>query len=121
MIRTAQARDRNIALLVEERGDQHRGNRDGIEQRATERTRVHRVVRDSHIDGHDRVAAQRRGDGRLADLPVRRIRHNDDVGGKLILVRIEERGERRRTDLFLALNEHDDVHRQVLAKDRQGT
>jgi hypothetical protein len=36
-------------------------------------------------------------------------------------VRIEERGERRRTDLFLALNEHDDVHRQVLAKDRQGT
>ena len=31
VIRTAQARDRDIALLVEERGDQHRGNRDGIE------------------------------------------------------------------------------------------
>ena len=34
---------------------------------------------------------------------------------------VEERGERRRTDLFLALDEHDDVDRQVLTQDRQRT
>ena len=78
------------------------------------------MVRDGHVDGHDRVAAQRRGDGGLAHLPVRRIRHDDDVGGKLILVRVEERGKRGRTDLFLTLDEHDDVDRQILAEDRQG-
>ena len=82
---------------------------------------MHRVVRDGHVDGHDRVATQRRGDGGFAHLPVRRIRHDDDVGGELILVSIEERRERGRTDLFLTLDEHDDVDRQILAKDRQGT
>ena len=79
------------------------------------------MVGDGHVDGHDRVAAQRRGDGRLAHLPVRRVRHNNNVGGELILVGIEECRERGGTDLFLALNEHDDIDRQVLAEDRQGT
>ena len=79
------------------------------------------MVGNGHVDGHNRVAAQGRGNGGLADLPVRRVRHNDDVGSELILVGVEERGERRRTDLFLALDEHDDVDRQVLAEDRQRT
>ena len=78
------------------------------------------MVGDGHVNGHDRVAAQRRGDGGLADLPVRRVRHDDDVGGELILVGVEERRERGRTDLFLALDEHDDVDLQVLTQDGQG-
>ena len=121
VIRAAQARNRDVALFIEERGDEHRGNRDGVEQRAAESARVHRVVGDGHVDGHNRVAAQRRGDGGLTDLPVRRVRHDDNVGGKLILMGVEERRERGRTDLFLALNEHDDVDGQVLAQDRQRT
>ena len=78
------------------------------------------MVGDGHVDGHDRVAAQRRGDGRLAHLPVRRVRHNNNVGGELILVSIEECRERGGTDLLLALDEHDDVDRQVIAQNGQG-
>ena len=121
VVRATQTRNGDVTQLVEQRGDEHRRNGDGVKQRAAESARVHRVVGNGHVDGHNRVAAQGRGNGWLADLPVRRVRHNDDVGGELILVGVEERGERRRTDLFLALDEHDDVDRQVLAEDRQRT
>ena len=79
------------------------------------------MVRDGHVDGHNRVAAQGRRDGGLAHLPVRGVRHDDNVGGELILVGVEERRERGRTNLFLALDKDDDVNRQILTQDGQRT
>ena len=77
------------------------------------------MIGDRHVNGHDRVAAQRRRHRRLADLPVRRIRHDDDVGRQLVAVRVQEGREGRGSDLFLALDEDNDVDGQVSAQDRQ--
>ena len=77
------------------------------------------MVRDGHVDGHNRVAAQRRRHSGFARLPVRRIRHDDNIGREFIAVSIQERSERRGADLLLALNENDNVDGQVFAKNRQ--
>ena len=56
--------------------------------------------------------AQRRGERRDVDLPVRRVGDHDDVGGQQVGVLLEEGRERRRADLLLALDEDGHAHRQ---------
>ena len=63
--------------------------------------------------------AQRRGQARDADRPVRRVGDDDDVGREQVAVRVQERGERRRADLLLALDEHRDADAEVVAEHPQ--
>ena len=77
------------------------------------------MIRDRDVNRHDSVAAQRRRDGGFARLPIRRVRHDDDVSGELILVSIQEGSEGRRADLLLTFNEDNNVDRQVRAQDGQ--
>ena len=60
-------------------------------------------------------AAQRRRQGRHAHLPVRGVGHDDDVGREQVAVRVQERTERRRARLLLALEEDRDADRQFRA------
>ena len=82
---------------------------------------MNRVIRDRDVNRHDSVTAQRRRDGGFARLPIRRVRHDDDVSGEFILVSIQEGSERRRTDLLLTLDENNNVDGQVRAEDGQRT
>ena len=82
---------------------------------------MNRVIRDRDVNRHDSVTAQRRRDGGFARLPIRRVRHDDDVSGELILVSIQEGSEGWRADLLLTFDEDDNVDRQVRAQDGQRT
>jgi hypothetical protein len=55
------------------------------------------------LDVHPDEAAQRRGEGGLADVPVAGVGDDDDVGGEALLVGLEQLDEGVGADLLLAL------------------
>ena len=73
---------------------------------------------DLDVDAHE--AAQAGGEGRHADVPVAAVGDHDDVGAELVEVLLQERGQAVGADLLLALDEHHDVDREVVAVDPQG-
>ena len=108
-----------IAVLVIHGGDKQGGQRIGIEDRATILAGVHWVFKtlDGHI--HAGIAAKRGGQGGNIGRPVAGIGHDDDVGGKLVLVGFDERDEARRAHLLFAFDEHLDIDLEVIAEGLQ--
>ena len=72
------------------------------------------------LDVHPDQAAQAGGQRGLADVPVARVGDHDDVGREAVLVGVEELDEGVGADLLLALDEHDEVDRQLVAEDPDG-
>ncbi len=75
-----------------------------------------------HGDLDDAVDEPAQGGGQAGgpDRPVGRVGDHDHVGGEQVLVRGEERQERRRADLLLPLDEDRDTDTEVLAQHPQG-
>ncbi len=65
-------------------------------------------------------AAQAGGEGGDADVPVAAVGDHDDVGAELLEMLLQQRREAVGADLLLALDEHHDVDRQVVAVDAEG-
>ncbi len=98
--------------VVQAREQAHEGG-DGVDRSAAVHPRVHRVVERAHGDDGAHAAAQRRRQGRRAHGPVGRVGDDDGVGGEPVTVSLEDRLERRRARLLLALDEDRQPHGQV--------
>ena len=71
------------------------------------------------LDVEPDQAAQAGGQGRDADVPVAAVGDHDHVGAQLVEVLLQQRREAVGADLLLALDEHHDVDREVVAVDPQ--
>ena len=96
-----------------ERGEQAHESGHGVGRGAAEHARVHGVVEGLHPDDDADAAAQGRREGRRADVPVAGVGDDDGVGGEAVAVLLEDRAERGRARLLLALDEDRDADRQV--------
>ena len=69
-----------------------------------------------HLDvGADQATERRRERGH-ADVPVAGVGDHDHVGAELVVVLAQQRDERVGADLLLALDEHHEADRQVVAE-----
>ena len=73
------------------------------------------VAEGPHLDVGPHQAAQRGRERGLADVPVAGVGDDDHVGAQLVVVLLEQRRQRVRADLLLALDEHHDVDRKRVA------
>ncbi len=96
-----------------------RGER--VRHRAAEHSTVDSVVERPYLDEQVDDAAQRGGQGRLADVPVARVGDHNDVGGEVVPVLLQQARQRLRAELLLALDEDDHAHRQVVTEGAQGS
>ena len=80
----------NVALVVLECGQQSRQGHHRVRRRATEDTRVQRVLQRS--DGHDArdVAAERGREGRLTDAEVADVAYDEEVAVEQLGVSLDE-------------------------------
>ena len=98
--------DRNVPGIVVQGRQQpaQRGQR--VRHHPTELPRVQPLRQGGDGDLAVRDTPQRRGQRRLADLPVDGVGDDVDVGGQFVAVAVEQRRHARRPDLLLALDEH---------------
>jgi len=103
-----EAADRDISVVIVERGEEPGEGGERIRDDATPHPRVHGVVEGAHLDDTLRESAQRRGEGGGPDVPVRRVGDDHDVAGKLVAVGLEQERKGRRSRLLLPFHEHGD-------------
>ena len=107
----------DAAVVVVEAGDQAAQGHDRVGHEAAPHAAVHGVGQRADLDVHPHQAAQARGEGGLADVPVAGVGDDDDVGLEAVLVGVEQLDEGVGADLLLALDEHHQVDRQLVAED----
>ena len=111
-----QAGDRDAAVGVVQGRDQAGEQGRGVQHGAAEHAGVDGVVQDLDLDGAVDQAAQARGEGGNADLPVAGVGHDDHVGAQQFLVGLQERAERRGAGFLLALEEEGHAEAQIVAQ-----
>ena len=114
-----QARDGDVAAVVVEGADQPGERHQRVGHQPAPHAGVHGVRQGADLDVHPDQAAQARGQGGHADVPVAGVRDHDDVGAEVVEVLLQQCRQRLGADLLLALDEEDDVDRQVVAEDPQ--
>ena len=111
--------DRHGAVVVVQRGEQPGECGERVRHGSAIDPAVHGVLQRPHLDDDADPSAQRRGERRDADAPVRRVGEHDHVGREALTVAFEEPAEIRRADLLLALDEHRHADRQVVTEGAQ--
>ena len=107
-----QARHRDLAVVVVQAREHPDQGGERVGHGAAEHARVDAVVERRHGDDHADHAAQRGGQRRLADGPVRGVGEHDRVGPQLLAVPLEDGRQRVGADLLLALDEDRHPDRQ---------
>ncbi len=105
--------DLDLEILVVQARDQTREDGDRVFHCTAENARVQIVVGPGHGDLNRAQAAQAVGERRMPRCDHRRVGDDDDVAGQAVAVGVEEWREIRAADFLLALDEQDQVHRQV--------
>jgi ornithine--oxo-acid transaminase len=82
---------------------------------------VDAVGEGADLDVEADQAPQAGGESGHADVPVAAVGDHDHVGAQLLEVLLQQGGETVGADLLLTLDEHHDVHREVVAVGAQGT
>ncbi len=115
----AQPLDRDVAVGVVQGGQQpaQRGQRVG--DGAAVLPGMQRMIEGGHLDDAVDQATQRGGERGFADIPVAGVGDHVGVGGEQVTMPLEDRGQRCRPDLFLALDEQCDAHRRFAAESPQ--
>ena len=109
-----------LPRVVVQAGDQP-GQRDQrVGHQAAPHAGVDGVGQRADLDVDADQAAQAGGQRGHADVPVAGVGDHDDVGAELVLVLAQQRGQGVGADLLLALDEHRDADRQVVAVHPQG-
>ena len=101
-----------MPVLIVELGDQSRKDGDGIGHGATEESAVQIPSGAAHKKLHRRNATQGVGEGRLVTRGHRRVRDRNKIAGELLSVLFEKITEIGAADLFLPLDQEDDIDRQ---------
>ncbi len=112
-----QARDRDVPGVVVQGRDQPAQRDQGVRDQSAPHAGVDGVGEGAHLDVDPDQAAQAGGEGGLADVPVAGVGDHDHVGGEPLLVLLQQGRQGVGADLLLALDEHGDAHRQVVAED----
>ncbi len=94
-----------------------RGQR--VRDRAAEHAGVHRPLERADLDDEVDEPAQAGGERRHVDRRVARVGDDDDVAAQRVAVLGEQRRQRRRADLLLALEEQHDADRRPAAEGPQ--
>ena len=92
----------------------------GVARGAAEHPGVHRALEHRDLDDDVRQATQARGERGDVDGGVGGVGDHDDVGREGVAVLGEQRGQRRRPGLLLALDEQQDAHRRPSVEGPQG-
>ena len=111
--------DRDVAAVVVQRRDQPGEGHQRVGDEPAPHAGVHGVGQRADLDVHPDQAAQAGRQGGDADVPVAGVGDHDDVGAQVVEVLLQQRGQGLGADLLLALDEEDDVDRQVVAEDPQ--
>src|SRR6266545_4334492 len=98
--------DGDVALLVVQARQHPAQGRQRVRGRAAVDAGVDAVLEDPHLDHAVDQAAQGGGERGRAGLEVGGVGQHDDVGRQLAAVALQQRPERGRADLLLALDEH---------------
>ena len=101
-----EARQRHGAILVVQVGEDAREDVDRVPGRAAVAARMQVAVGGSDHDLLPDQPAQHGGDGRRLGVPHAGVADERKVGPELVLVGLDERGERGRPRLLLALEQH---------------
>ena len=112
-----QALDGDVALVVVAGGDQAGERHQGVGDQAAPHPGVDGVGQGADLDVEADQAAQAGGQSGDADVPVAAVGDHDHVGAEIVEVLPEQRREAVGADLLLALDEHHDVDREVVAVD----
>ena len=115
-----QAVDGDVAVVVVQAGDEAGQRHQGVGDEAAPHAGVDGVGEGADLDVDADQAAQAGGQGGDADVPVAAVGDHDDVGAELVEVLLQQRREAVGADLLLALDEHHDVDREVVAVDPEG-
>ena len=115
-----QALDGDVAGVVVQAGDHAAQRHQRVGDEAAPHAGVDGVGEGADLDVEADEAAQAGGEGGHADVPVAAVGDHDDVGPELVEVLLQERRQAVGADLLLALDEHHDVDRQVVAVHAQG-
>ena len=107
-----QPRHGDVAGVVVQRREQPAQPGQRVGDGAAEHARVHRMREHPHLDGEVDQPAQARGERRDVHGGVGRVGDDDDVGAEQVDVLGEQRGQGRRADLLLALDEQHDADRR---------
>ena len=110
-----QALDGDVAGVVVQAGDQAAERHQRVGDETAPHAGVDGVGEGADLDVEAHQAAQAGGEGGDADVPVAAVGDHDDVGAELVEVLLQQRGQAVGADLLLALDEHHDVDRQVVA------
>ena len=108
-----EARERDAAVLVVQSAENMRQHADRIAGGTAEQAGMQVAV--GGLDPHLLIdePAQRRGDRRRVLVPHAGVADEREVGGEIVLVALQERGEILRADLLLALDQQRDRHRKA--------
>ena len=102
-----------------EPSEQLHRRRHGVRRGTAVRPGVDAVVEGGHVQVEHHQAAQADVERRLLQRPVRGVGDHDGVGAEQVAVPLQQVGERRRADLLLALDQHDDPHAVLRSPRRQ--
>ena len=114
-----EAGDGDVAVLVVQTGERAAQRGEGVADRSAEHAGVHGALQHRHLDDDVHQPAQAGREGGHVDGRVGRVGDDDDVAGQRVAVLPQERGERGRAGLLLALDEQRDAHRRAAVEGAQ--